>query len=167
MRKLQVSAGDKVFQFELEQYNGYLYINENGSRKIVDIKRLSLNRYSVIIDGRSIEVGVRRSEEGYQIFKNARSSNFVVEDYEVARIKKVAGIKDGKASKVVPAPMPGLIVSIGCNVGDEVRRNDGLLVMEAMKMENDIKAPVSGKIKNIFVEAGQSVDKGQKLVEFE
>jgi len=167
MRKLQVNSGTKTFQFELEHYNGHLYINENGSRKIVDIKRLGLNRYSVIIDGRSIEVGVRRSEEGYQIFKNSQSSNFIVEDYDVARIKKVAGIKDGVAAKNVLAPMPGLIVSIGCKGGDEIKKHDGLLVMEAMKMENDIKAPVSGKVKNIFVEAGQSVDKGQKLVEFE
>ena len=63
--------------------------------------------------------------------------------------------------------MPGLIVAVNCGVGDMAKPGQPLLIMEAMKMENDIKAPVAGTIKKISVTVGQSVDKGQMLVEFE
>ncbi|MCP4567460.1 MAG: biotin/lipoyl-binding protein [FCB group bacterium] len=82
-------------------------------------------------------------------------------------MKKRAGIEDGDKEKRLIAPMPGLIVGINCQAGQSAKRGEPLLIMEAMKMENDIKSPVAGKVKNIAVEVGQIVDKGQLLVEFE
>jgi biotin carboxyl carrier protein len=65
------------------------------------------------------------------------------------------------------APMPGLIVRIEVEVGHEVKRGDGLIVIEAMKMENELKAPYAGKIKSINVLQSQAVEKNQVLLEFE
>jgi len=67
----------------------------------------------------------------------------------------------------VGAPMPGLILDVVVSEGDEVKKGDKLLVLEAMKMENIIKSPGDGKIKSISVSKGQSVDSGQKLILFE
>ena len=67
----------------------------------------------------------------------------------------------------VDAPMPGLVLEVFINVGDEVNDGDSLLILEAMKMENILKAEGSGIVKNILVNKGQAVEKGQGLIEFE
>ena len=67
----------------------------------------------------------------------------------------------------IEAPMPGLILSVDVEEGQEVEEGDTLLVLEAMKMENAILAPQSGKIKSIAVEKGMAVEKKSLLVEFE
>jgi biotin carboxyl carrier protein len=167
MKKVQVNIKDKNYLFELRQSDGSLYIRKNGSEHKADLVRLSNNRYSMIIGGRSHDIGVEHLPGGYAISRGARSSNFQVEDYELARMKKAAGIDDGGKIKDVAAPMPGLIVSISCAAGDEIKKGDSLLVMEAMKMENEIKSPLAGKIKTVKVSSRQSVDKGQVMVEFE
>ncbi|MCK5125902.1 MAG: hypothetical protein KAR42_06570 [candidate division Zixibacteria bacterium] len=143
-----------------------MLITQNGSDHPVDLIRLGQSRYSLIIDGHSHEIGVDGSFDGYRIFNGSRSEKFLVEDFELARIKKEAGIEDTVKQLNVIAPMPGLIIQINCSEGDEVAQNQPILVMEAMKMENDIKSPKTGTIKSIAVALGDSVDKGQVLIEF-
>jgi len=65
------------------------------------------------------------------------------------------------------APMPGLIVRVAVEPGNRVVGGEGLVVLEAMKMENELRAPAAAIVKAIRVEAGQAVEKGQVLVEFE
>ena len=67
----------------------------------------------------------------------------------------------------VRAPMPGLIVRILVDSGQEVEAGDGMLVIEAMKMENELKAEGAGLVEQIHVKPGQTVDKGDLLVSFE
>jgi acetyl/propionyl-CoA carboxylase alpha subunit len=167
VKKIQVNTEDKNYRFELRQSDGNLYIRQNGSEHKADLIRLGNNRYSLIIGGRSHEIGVQHLSDGYIVSEGSRTGNFRVEDYELARLKKAAGIDDSQKVKKVLAPMPGLIVSIRCAPGDDVTKGAPLLVMEAMKMENDIKSPLTGKIKAVHVEPRQSVDKGLVMVEFE
>ena len=68
-------------------------------------------------------------------------------------------------SYVVKAPMPGLVRALAVSLGDIVQKNSTLLVLEAMKMENNINAAVGGRIDKIFVEAGNSVEKNTQLIE--
>lgn len=79
------------------------------------------------------------------------------------------GIERGrhKVVNAIKAPMPGLILEISVEVGQEVKENDPLIILEAMKMENSFVSPRDGKIKAIAVQKGMAVDKGQLLVEFE
>ncbi len=67
----------------------------------------------------------------------------------------------------VVAPMPGLIVRINAAIGDVVGAGQGLVVMEAMKMENELRAQSAGKVKNILVTPGTAVEKGTLLIELE
>jgi biotin carboxyl carrier protein len=78
--------------------------------------------------------------------------------FEVGLTKQVNAIK---------APMPGLILEISVTVGQVVKENDSLLILEAMKMENSFLSPRDGTIKTISVSLGDAVDKGQLLIEFE
>lgn len=75
-------------------------------------------------------------------------------------------IQTSGALNELKAPMPGLIVQIAVEEGEEVKKGDKLLVLEAMKMENIIKSPGDGIVKKIRVENGESVEKKQVLIEF-
>ncbi len=170
MKKLEVKSGDRKFVFELRREGGRYYASFDGdgaSEQPADLIRLDGNRYSLIVGGKSIEFGVEHNNGGYAITTGADSAQFVVEDFEIARMKKKAGIAEADGSKNVAAPMPGIITQINCQPGDEVEKGQTLMVMEAMKMENDIKSPVAGKIGKISVSQSDSVTKGQVLVEFE
>lgn len=166
MKKVLVTGADKSWEFLLREDDGQLFITSDSTEYSVDLIRLGQNRYSLIINGHSHEIGVDGSFDGYTIFNGSRSGQFLVEDFELARIKKEAGIDDSVKQLNIMAPMPGLVVKINCAEGDEVAKNQPLLVMEAMKMENDIKSPVEGKIKSIAVTEGEGVEKGHMLIEF-
>ena len=72
-----------------------------------------------------------------------------------------------KQVNVIKAPMPGLILEMSVSVGQEVKENDCLLILEAMKMENSFLSPRAGIIKSISAKKGDAVEKGQLLIEFE
>lgn len=76
-------------------------------------------------------------------------------------------IKVTEGAEVVAAPMPGTILSINVQEGDEVKAGDVLLILEAMKMENEILAPIDGKVVSIGTTTGASVNTGDKLVVIE
>jgi len=87
---------------------------------------------------------------------------------------RARAIRDMQASVAKPAgpaplraPMPGLIVQLRVKVGDTIAAGDGLVVMEAMKMENELRAPAAGKVRAVHVSVGAAVEKGALLVELE
>jgi biotin carboxyl carrier protein len=88
----------------------------------------------------------------------------IVEDERLVLIRKVVGLPTAGHDTVVKAPMPGLIVRLLKNVGDTVTKGESLLIVEAMKMENELKSPIAGKVKDIHVAIGRPVDKGQLLI---
>ena len=69
------------------------------------------------------------------------------------------------AGKPVPCPLGGLVVELKCKIGDTVKQNDVIMVVEAMKMENDISAPFGGKVVAIHVQKGSNVQAGDILIE--
>jgi biotin carboxyl carrier protein len=91
-----------------------------------------------------------------------------VEDERSRHIRQLAGagkVSDGQA--VLKAPMPGLVLRILVAVGDEVTLGMPLLALEAMKMENELKAATGGRVRAVLVTAGQAVQKGQVLLEID
>ena len=82
---------------------------------------------------------------------------------------KEMGFTVGASQQVnaIKAPMPGLILEMSVSVGQEVKENDCLLILEAMKMENSFLSPRAGIIKSISASKGDAVEKGQLLIEFE
>ncbi|TYB79812.1 acetyl-CoA carboxylase biotin carboxyl carrier protein subunit [Bizionia myxarmorum] len=104
----------------------------------------------------------------YQMKINGNLYSIAIEDHLDTLIKDL-GFEIGASKQVndIKAPMPGLILDIAVQVGQEVEENDTLLILEAMKMENVITSPRSGFIKSISVKQGDAVDKSQLLIEFE
>ncbi|MEJ7809186.1 MAG: biotin/lipoyl-containing protein [Gemmatimonadaceae bacterium] len=80
-------------------------------------------------------------------------------------LSAAAAVASGPAPLL--APMPGLIVRLKVQPGDQVEAGQGLVVMEAMKMENELRAPAAGRVRRVTVAAGEAVEKGAILVELE
>ena len=88
-----------------------------------------------------------------------------VEDERMRKLRElVSKAAQGSGEQIITAPIPGLITGLSVNPGDSVKAGDPLLILEAMKMENEIKSPYEGAIKSILVDKGAAVDKDQKLI---
>ena len=89
-------------------------------------------------------------------------------DERTRAIRELSGASSGPVGPApLKAPMPGLIVRINVQVGDPVQAGQGLVVMEAMKMENELRAQAAGKVKAIIASPGTAVEKGALLIELE
>ena len=87
-------------------------------------------------------------------------------DERTRAIRELAAASAGPAGpRPLTAPMPGLIVRINVQVGDTVQAGQGLVVMEAMKMENELRAQAAGRVKSVLITPGTAVEKGAVLIE--
>lgn len=88
-----------------------------------------------------------------------------VVDEARARLASVAGARGGSHTRLeLRSPMPGLLIDVRCSIGDEVQPGQPLVVLQAMKMENELSLPRGGKVTAISAAAGQTVEQGQVLV---
>lgn len=128
-------------------------------------------RFSLIIAGNSYEVFVRRitkpdvkDHETYEVHIAGQRFEVNVED---ERARLLAGLAKSAATTgeaAIYAPMPGLVVGVPFEQGATVSQGQTVVILEAMKMENDLSSPISGVIKEIRVSKGQTVDQGEALV---
>jgi pyruvate carboxylase subunit B len=123
----------------------------------------------LLVDGRSHTLVARRHEtDGWDLYLDGERFNADVVDERTRAIREMTGQAEGDAGpKPVRAPMPGLVVRIHVAEGDRVDAGQSVAIVEAMKMENDLKAESAGVVARIRVAAGEAVDKGAVLVEFE
>lgn len=147
---------------------------------------------SVVVDGRSLrahaediagtpitavtigsevhKVLARQGESKGTFDLSVAGYRFAVEalDERTRTIRRLAGNTAQRAGPAhLRAPMPGLIVRLNVVAGDDVRAGQGLVVMEAMKMENELRAAAAGRVKRVAVEPGSAVEKGALLLEME
>jgi propionyl-CoA carboxylase alpha subunit len=120
------------------------------------------------LDGEHFAVEFKNLTEGLRLRHRGYSTTAIVATHRSADLHALLPIKDvGASAKQITSPMPGLVVKLEAEVGQDVKVGEPLLVVEAMKMENVIRAEMDGIIKSIEVEAGQSVSADELLVEFE
>ena len=120
---------------------------------------------SVLHEGRQYEVSVQRlSKSRYEVSVNGRRHEVTVDDQLGFLTRTAEGARGGRGG-MVAAYMPGKVVAVLVEEGVEVRAGDGVVVLEAMKMENEIQAEVDGVVAKIHVEAGQPVEGGDALFE--
>lgn len=128
-------------------------------------------RYSLLVAGKSYEVFARpitrpeaKTGQIYEIFLDGQRFEVATED---ERARALTGLLKGSAHSseaTIYAPMPGLVIGLPLEVGTEVKAGQSVIVLEAMKMENDLSSPIHGRIKEILVNKGQTVDLGAALV---
>lgn len=131
-----------------------------------------MKKFMVTVDGNSYEVEVEEVIDGSTPSNN--SGNTEVEEKPVLQTSKKVNTAASTAKKTVPAgattikaPMPGTILDIKVNEGDDIKKGQVLCILEAMKMENEIMAPNDGKIASVNTSKGVSVESGDILFSIE
>ena len=168
-----VTVDEKEYAIEINSVDGKPVVSLNGKTRAVESTELgSYRRWErrtiLFVDGTVSEVDVKPLSDPDEraVLIGGQEFTVRVEDHAVAQMRKVAGV-GAKASveQFVKSPMPGLIVGIKVEVGSKFVKGQPLVVIEAMKMENVIKAKGDGVVKAIHVTSGKSVEKGEKLLE--
>lgn len=137
----------------------------------LDAVRAELNQFHILHENTSFKAAIVEADfnqKKYTVLVNRNSYTVAISNPLDILIKEM-GFETGLAKQVnaIKAPMPGLILEISVVVGQEVKENDNLIILGAMKMENSFLSPRDGVIKSISVTVGDAVDKGQLLIEFE
>lgn len=137
----------------------------------LDIKEFSQGNFSVMKGADSHEIRIQNIDKEKKIVYvsiNGKATSFSIKDKMDLLLEKL-GFDTTKSTKMnqLKAPMPGLVIEYFVKEGDEVQAGDKLMILEAMKMENVIKATGEGKIKKLVVSKGNTVEKNQLLIEFE
>lgn len=156
----QINVND-TFHFDMDQ--------ESVSQ--LDAVRVGRNQFHILQENTSFKAAIVAADfnqKKYTVVVNGNSYTVAIANPLDILIKEM-GFETGLAKQVnaIKAPMPGLILEISVVVGQEVKENDNLLILGAMKMENSFLSPRDGVIKAISVAVGDAVDKGQLLIEFE
>ncbi|MBN1434833.1 biotin/lipoyl-binding protein [Candidatus Fermentibacterales bacterium] len=163
-----VSAGERSFRVNAERIEAKPFeeiydVSLDESRRRVSIARISPSHLSILVDNISYNVEVSRYADGYQVSVRDELFSFRVAD---EREYVSAGLHE-KGEAVVAAPMPGLVVDVLVKQGDEIEARQKLLILEAMKMQNELVSPKSGTIADVHVKPGDSVNTGDRLVVIE
>ncbi|KOF03581.1 carboxylesterase [Roseivirga seohaensis subsp. aquiponti] len=142
----------------------------NGSDFDWNISKTSKDKFQITKDGKKLNaevIGYERESKVVEIKINNQIYNVSVKDKMDQLLQKM-GITNLSNSTIkdVKAPMPGLIHDILVETGQEVKKGDQLMILEAMKMENVLKSPGAGTIASIDVSKGDSVEKNQILIKF-
>ncbi|MFH0883864.1 MAG: biotin/lipoyl-containing protein [bacterium] len=165
----RVEINGDVFEIEFLGHEGRIRVD--GEEMVLDVQPKAVpDHYSLLLGGRSVVLAVEPTDIANQYRIHTGGYDFsadVISKREayLREFLRAAGV--GTRHGRVTAPMPGLIVKVEASENDLVEEHQGILVMEAMKMENEIKAPVAGRLKSLSVSLGQAVEKGQLLFEIE
>ena len=160
---------DKNFKLTVNQKFNF-EISESELQK-TDVIQLESSHFHLLKNHKSFNISVIEKDfhsKTYILQINHNKYQVSIADDLDLLIQKM-GISKNRSKLInqIKAPMPGLILEINVQVGQEVKENDSLLILEAMKMENNFLSPRNGIIKSIAVEKGLAVEKGQLLIEFE
>jgi biotin carboxyl carrier protein len=131
-----------------------------------EIRVISANALSLIIRGRSYLVVLARDKDKKYVWLAGRTY-LIQSGKEEGRLAERGDDRTHKGKSVVTAPMPGKVVKVNVAEKEAVRKNQTLAIVEAMKMENEIKAPLEGFVKKIYVSVGDLVDSEKPLLELE
>ena len=164
------TLGDQTHRVEIQELEeSHLYrIIIDGVERVIDGRKLSPYMYSLLIDNRSFTTDVAAKDDLYTVVCEGKSFRLKLLD-ERRALRPGEGSSDGRSEgdKELRAFMPGKVVAVLVAVGDEVSKDQGVLIVEAMKMENEMRASASGKVKEIRVSPGQAVESGELLVVLE
>jgi len=150
----ELSAGSYQIKFAGVEYN-------------LDVYRINATSFSILVCDRSFDLDVIREGEDLIVASRSGAARVTLLDARSARRAAISGRPQITGRAEIKAMMPGRIVNVLVNAGDEVTRHQGVVVVEAMKMENELKSPKSGKIVEIRIAPGQTVEKGDLLVVIE
>ena len=162
--RISAKAGRQLLDVTIERRNGTYSVEIDGVQYEVDSHKLEADFYSILTGGRSYEVSVEITRDGYRVRHGAAEQLVTLSDPgRQARVDLAAS----QGSAAVVSAMPGKVVRVLVNEGDTVEAGQGVIVVEAMKMENEITAPRPGRVSSIAVQPDQTVESGAELLVIE
>ncbi len=162
--KYTTSVNGNTYQIEI---NSAHQITVDGEIFAVDFESVSHQPlYSLLLDGGSHEAYIEYDAEGWQVLHRGDRYTVSVADERMQRLAQLGGLQADAAGRefLLKAPMPGLVVSVPVADGQPVEKGDLLLVLESMKMQNELRAPRAGTVQRIRAQAGQSVEQHALLL---
>ncbi len=161
--KYATTIGGKTFRVEVVDDH---HIILDGEPYTVDFTAIGNQPvYSLLINGRSLEAHAVPLEDGWQILLHGKMFEARVEDEQAIRVRALAhGAADNPGEYQLRAPMPGLAVGIPVAVGDTIVKGTTLVILESMKMQNELRSQKDGVVQEIRISPGQTVEQNQVLV---
>ena len=147
------------------------HMSLDGKSHVVDARRMPSQIVSILMDHKSYDVDLERLAKKsdtldgrIHVRVRGRVLRFEILDERRLKMKEAQGFRfDVGGVVAIDSPMPGKVIKILKKEGDEVKEGDGIVVIEAMKMENELKTPKPGKVKEIKVKEGDAVEAGARL----
>jgi len=161
---VRTPSGDREFEVE-RRPDGLFRVLHDGRERIVDLVRLngSLTSMRCTEDDRSWKVLAHRDGRRWRV--GLWRGDVELEVLSPAEAVEAGSVAARSGSATVTAPIPGKVVAVKVSEGDTVEPGQPLVVLEAMKMENELVAERAGTVRSVHVEAGETVDTGAALVE--
>jgi biotin carboxyl carrier protein len=162
--KIQATVNEAVHEIVVSRLDGAYLVTLAGVEHVVDARKLEADFYSILYEGKSYEVAVEAAGSRYVVRHGAHEQVVTLSDSARSgreELRKKGGLES------VDAVMPGKVVRVLVAAADKVEAGQGLVVIEAMKMENEIGAPRAGRVKSVDVTLGQTVETGARLIVLE
>ena len=166
--KFEAEHGGRTVRVEVTGAGGPLHARHRGRRRVtVDARQTVEGIWSILVDGASYVADVTERDDRLRGRRRGRALHDPGRGGVALPHPHPRGATGAERGQVLKAPMPGKVTLVEVTVGQTVAPGDGLIVLEAMKMENEFKAAVAGTVKEIRVQAGQAVNPGDVLVVIE
>jgi biotin carboxyl carrier protein len=162
--RAQVGSEERELVLEPTAREGRYRVLVGGNEREVDARRIDGSGWSLIIDGQAYLVDVDAGKDG-ELVAEIRGVTVPVKLVDPRRVALAAQrVRETSGPLDVRAPMPGKIVKVHVKAGDAVSVGQGLIVIEAMKMENELRAPRGGTVDKVRASEGQAVEAQEVLV---
>jgi biotin carboxyl carrier protein len=161
--KYLTTIGGKTFRVEVLDDRHILL---DGKPFEVDFTAIGKEQvFSLLINGRSLEALAVPMDGGWQVLLHGKMFEARVEDEQAIRVRAlVHSVADAGGEFLLRAPMPGLAVGIPVTVGQSIAKGTSLVILESMKMQNELRCPKDGTVLEIRIQPGQAVEQNQVLV---
>ena len=162
--KLVATVGSRSHVVEVIEHDGRYRVTVDDRQWDVDGRLTAQGIYSLLIDGVSHVADVDDHEGACVVEVGGETYTIRVEEQTRYIIRTRGGASGGAGAQTIKAPLPGKVTHVPVSVGDAVAPGQSLVVIEAMKMENELKAAAPGTVREVRVSAGQAVNAGDVLV---
>lgn len=161
--KYVTTIGEECYEVEIK---GEDELFVDGQRMFIDFRSVAgQSVYSLIVNGKSYEALVQPAEEGLEVLLRGHLFQACVEDERQRRLRQSSGSTTVLRGEFhFKAPMPGLIIKVRVREGQEVKEGDRLIVLESMKMQNELASPSDGTVRNLRIKPGDNVEQNQVLL---
>jgi biotin carboxyl carrier protein len=158
----ELKIGRRIRTVKVTPVNSFLEFRLDGQGVAAEVMEVEPNVFSVLLSGQAFEVRIHQTPQGTRVYVDGREYAAELNDPRQWR-RGAGGASSAEGRQNIFAPMPGKVVRVLVQAGATVKPGQGLLVVEAMKMQNEIKSTKEGTVERIHVQEGQAVNAGEAL----